>query len=590
MCTVTFIPAENDIYLTSNRDEHFTRGLALAPKKYTEKNYKIIYPKDSDAGGSWVALKSSGDAAVLLNGAFEKHDRLKTYRKSRGIIFMEIIKAVRPDIYFEEIDLTEIEPFTIVIFFNRHLYEFRWDGNQKYILHPDASVPHIWSSVTLYDKTATAKRKDWFTNWKLSTKKINTETIFDFHRFGGITDPENGLIINRNGKLRTVSITLIKLSESDASMTYLDLTNEQKFCEALPVNSKSKSSSLLLRKKLWIKIFNREYWPHNAIYVPIYLYWLWFSMKARSFFFFSASNPKIKNGGFLMESKKEIYDTMPDAFYPKTIFCEAEIPVNDLKKLITKNKINFPLIVKPDIGLRGLKVELLNNEDDLICYTKKNNVNFLIQKFVNYDNEIGIFYYRIPGEKKGNISGIVGKKFVTVVGDGQSTIEELLWKEDRYLLQLDALKVTLGKSIYTILSAGERRVIIPIGNHSRGSKFIDLTFMVNQKLIDTIDSLCKEIPEFYYGRLDIKFNSWEELCDGKRFSIIEVNGAGSEPTHIYDPKHSLFFVWKEIIHHWHLLFKISKMNAQQKKIKYMTTSEGLKMFRDNSKYLKLISQ
>src|ERR1700722_14179708 len=196
MCTVTFIPAENNIYLTSNRDEHFTRGLALAPKKYNENNYGIIYPKDSHAGGSWVALKSGGDAAVLLNGAFAKHERLKCYPKSRGLIFIEIIRAGRPDIYFSEIDLTEIEPFTIIIFFDRQLYEFKWDGNQKYVLRPNASVPHIWSSATLYDETAISRRKNWFTDWQHSTKKINTGAIFDFHCFGGVPDPENGLIIN----------------------------------------------------------------------------------------------------------------------------------------------------------------------------------------------------------------------------------------------------------------------------------------------------------------------------------------------------------------------------------------------------------
>ncbi|HSZ85452.1 MAG TPA: NRDE family protein [Puia sp.] len=588
MCTVTYIPAENNIYLTSNRDEHFTRGSALAPKKYNENNYGIIYPKDSHAGGTWVALKSGGDAAVLLNGAFAKHNRLVSYRKSRGLIFIEIVSADQPVVYFNEIDLTEIEPFTIVTFFDRQLYEFKWDGNQKYILRPDASIPHIWSSVTLYDETAVSRRKNWFTKWQHSAKKINTETIFDFHRFGGVPDPENGLIINRNGKLRTVSITSIKLSGSGSSMTYLDLTNGQKFCETLPV--RSKSTSFLQRKKLLIKILNREYWPHNVIYTPIYFYWLLLSIKARSFFFFSASNPKIKNGGFLMESKKEIYDDMPAKFYPKTIFCKTEMSVNVLKKIITQNNIGFPFIAKPDIGLRGLKVELLKNEDDLISYTKKNQVDFLIQEFVNYENEVGIFYYRIPGEKKGNISGIVGKEFVIIIGDGESTIEELLWKEDRYLLQLNAIKTALGKSIHVILPEGERRVLMPIGNHSRGSKFTDLTPLVNDKLIRTIDSICKEIPEFYYGRLDIKFNDWEELYEGKNFSVIEVNGAGSEPTHIYDPRHSLFFVWKEIIHHWRLLFRISKMNAQQRKLRYMTTREGLKMFRDNAKYLKLISR
>jgi hypothetical protein len=235
-------------------------------------------------------------------------------------------------------------------------------------------------------------------------------------------------------------------------------------------------------------------------------------------------------------------------------------------------------------------VELLHNEDDLIAHVAKNKVDFLLQQFVNYKNEVGIFYYRFPGEQKGNISGVVGKEFITVVGDGRSTIEELLWSKNRYLLQLPALKTTYGKALQSVLPVDVHEVLAPYGNHSRGAKFTDLTFTINDKLVDAIDAICKRVPEFYYGRLDIKYNSWEELCDGKNFSVIELNGAGSEPTHIYDPKHSLFFVWKEVIRHWHLLFKISKLNAEQKKIKFMSTSEGLQMFRDNSKYLKLISQ
>jgi hypothetical protein len=594
MCTVTFIPAKENIYLTSNRDEHFTRSPAIFPEKYANDASEIIYPKDKDAGGSWVAMKSSGDAAALLNGAFTKHVRTASYRKSRGLVFVEIIRSSHPDIYFDQMELDGIEPFTMVTFFNRRLYEFRWDGNEKYTLQLDPSIAHIWSSVTLYNETARNKRRNWFKDWQRSAKNIDTQSILNFHRSAGSDDAENGLIIDRDGKICTVSITSIKLSQSNASMTYVDLESEKKFNETLPLDSKRRWSvsknAIFNTRKLFIKIFNREYWPHNLVYAPLYLYWFWLSIKARSFFFFNTSNPLIKNGGFLMGSKKEIYDLMPDELYAKTIFCEADLNISDLKFLMKENNFNFPLITKPDIGWQGLKVELLHNEDDLIIHAAKNKVDFLLQEFVNYKNEVGIFYYRFPGEQKGNISGIVGKEFITVVGDGRSTIEELLWRKNRYFLQLPALKTTYGKSLHSVLPVDVHEVLAPYGNHSRGAKFTDLSFVINDKLLDTIDTICKRVPEFYYGRLDIKYNSWEELCDSKNFSVIELNGAGSEPTHIYDPKHSLFFVWKEIIRHWRLLFTISKMNAEQKKIKFMSTSEGLQMFRDNSEYLKLISQ
>jgi hypothetical protein len=281
---------------------------------------------------------------------------------------------------------------------------------------------------------------------------------------------------------------------------------------------------------------------------------------------------------------------MLPGLYPKTILCGPAKSINDLKFLLKENRLGFPLIAKPDIGLQGLRVELLKNNDDLVAYTKKNKVDFLLQEFVNYSQEVGIFYYRVPGEEKGNISGIVGKEFITLTGDGKSTMDELLWKNNRWALQLDSLREIYGRSLHVVLREGEKKVLAPYGNHRRGSKFTDLSSMVNDKLVETIDRICKTVPEFYYGRLDIKFNDWEELCDGKNFSIIELNGAGSEPTHIYDPKHSLFFVWKEVIRHWNLLFKISKLNSKQKAIRFMTTGEGLKMFKENARHLELISQ
>jgi len=333
----------------------------------------------------------------------------------------------------------------------------------------------------------------------------------------------------------------------------------------------------------YIKIMHWEYWPFNIVYIPIFIYWLYLSIKSRSFFFFSTSNPSIKNAGFLMESKNAIYETMSENLYPRTIFINENKDINLLINQIEANGIQFPFIVKPDTGMRGLKVKLLNSFDELNTYHSNATFSYLIQEYIGYENEVGIFYIRYPGEKSGMITGIVGKEFLTITGDGISTIETLIKKNDRHLLQLNNLRVVYGNTLKKILSLNEKYNLVPYGNHSRGSKFIDLSNLIDEQLSSTINSICESIPDFYYGRLDIKYKNWEDLKQGKNFSIIEVNGAGSEPTHIYDPKHSIFYAWKEIKMHCKFLYDISIANKKIRGLKFMTTKEGIKMLQENKK-------
>lgn len=338
----------------------------------------------------------------------------------------------------------------------------------------------------------------------------------------------------------------------------------------------------------FIKLFNWEYWPFNVVYGPIYLYWFWLCIRARSVFFFNAANPTIKNGGFLLESKKEIYDLIPAEYYPKTILFSEHIPENDLIRQIQERGLIFPLIGKPDIGMRGLAVKKLETLSEVISYAKNSKVSFLLQEFIPLENEVGIFYYRLPGEKKGHITGIVGKEFLTVTGDGEQSIEDLLQLDNRFILQLDTLRKTFGEELQNILSAGEKYLMVPYGNHCRGAKFLDVSSLIDEQLVSTIDAICRQIPGFYFGRMDVRYNTWEELKQGKNFSIIELNGAGSEPTHMYDPKHSIFFAWKEIIRHWNILLKISVLNHKGKQIPYMTVHSGLQMFKENGEYVKML--
>jgi len=226
MCTVTFIPVKDQFFITSNRDEKFIRKHAIPPEIYFENGNRIICPKDADAGGTWIAMNENGNAAVLLNGGFAKHISQPPYRKSRGIIFMEIISALMPVRYFMHMDLSDIEPFTMIIFDNC-LYECRWTGTTKHCRQLKKYRPYIWSSSTLYDESVVKKREQWFAAFLNRNPHPAQEDILSFHRFTGDGDKQNDLNMNRNGLLSTVSITSIAMEYRRSKFVYHDLKDNR---------------------------------------------------------------------------------------------------------------------------------------------------------------------------------------------------------------------------------------------------------------------------------------------------------------------------------------------------------------------------
>jgi hypothetical protein len=335
------------------------------------------------------------------------------------------------------------------------------------------------------------------------------------------------------------------------------------------------------------KLIHWEYWPEWAVFSVPMVYYFYLSFRARSFFFFNATDPGIKNGGYAMEPKHEIYDIQPAEFTPVTLFVQAGSSLELILKAISDKGLTFPLIAKPDIGLKGMAVARVNNKDELNAYVDKAKFDFLIQELITYPNEIGVFYYRYPDAPKGTISGIVQKEFLTVTGDGRSAIAQLISHDPRHLMQIEALTAQYGDRMNSIPSQGEILDLVPFGNHVRGAKFIDASHLITQQLIDTFDSFCTKIPGFYYGRLDIRYDSFEELERGEHFSIIELNGAGAGPTHIFDPAHSIFFAWGEIIRHWRVMYEISIIN-HKKGHRYLTLSEGIAMLKANTAHIRLL--
>jgi len=334
----------------------------------------------------------------------------------------------------------------------------------------------------------------------------------------------------------------------------------------------------LTRHPFFIRLFHWEYWSFGAVYIPIYIVWIGLCIRARSFFFFAASNPSIRNGGFLNESKKDIAPLIPACRHPKTFFFSMPADPYEVLRQLQTAGMALPLIGKPDLGSRGRGIKKLCTWDDVKEYAKTATIDFHIQEFISLPNEVGIFYYRLPGEARGHISGIVRKEFLSVTGDGKSTVGGLMQQDKRAILQYEILKKTIDME--EVPAPGEVRVLVPYGNHARGAKFLDDSHRVDRSLTHVIDELCRQIPEFHFGRLDIRYKDWDELRQGRNFYVIEVNGAGSEPTHIYDPVHSIFFAWKEIIRHWVILWRISRRN-RQRGFPYLSTLEGIQMFKED---------
>lgn len=225
MCTVSFIALQNGCILTSNRDEKIYRS-TIEPLIYEDEAIKLLYPKDEKAGGTWIVAKKNGVCLVLLNGAFVNHQKKDKYRKSRGLILMEIAKADNELHYFSQMNLDNIEPFTIILFANNELFDLKWDGNQKYIFPKSIKQNHIWSSATLYNRKQKNHRKKWFEEFCRYENPLTEEKIFDFHNTVKKDNLEYGLVIEREDKTHTVSITQLRIKNNQTKMIYHDkITN-----------------------------------------------------------------------------------------------------------------------------------------------------------------------------------------------------------------------------------------------------------------------------------------------------------------------------------------------------------------------------
>jgi hypothetical protein len=337
------------------------------------------------------------------------------------------------------------------------------------------------------------------------------------------------------------------------------------------------------------KLGDWEHWPFKVLYAPIFPVWLWYIIRSRAVWFFTPSNPKLTFGGMEGEPKQEMHDLLPPEFAPSTFNVIPKSDFEIVKQRLPEYKIDFPLIVKPEVGGQGILFRKLDTIEQLKSYHDKVPVEYIVQEMITYPMEVSVFYYRMPYEPKGAITGFLHKIPLQVVGDGNKTLFELIKEHPKAYNREAELRVKHGDYYNKVLPPGEKYMLSYAANHNRGAQFINLHDQIDDRLVTIFDKISIKLNDFFYGRYDILCASVEDLKQEKNFCILEYNGCGAEPNHFYDTGYTLPGAYKEILMHWKALYKISRYNYKQG-IKYWPFMKGYKFLQDTKKHYRLMRQ
>ena len=324
-------------------------------------------------------------------------------------------------------------------------------------------------------------------------------------------------------------------------------------------------------------VASAEHIPNSILYIPVGLYYIILGLRYRSLTLPSASNPKIETGGFMGESKASVM-RMVGREQQKWISefvtihrngVPGEVDLENALQLMNEKNLEFPIVAKPDIGWNGYGVRLVENKSHLLQYISNfpHDEKIVLQRPVTYDGEAGIFYVRIPGEPKGKIYSITLRYFPFVTGDGKSTLKQLIQKDQRTKLRADyylggkSEHVGFGnEDLEQVPKKGELIRLSFIGSLRVGGLYRNASHLITPELSGRFDQIARSMPEFYFGRFDVRFESIDLLMKGEGFSIIEINGAGAEAIQAWDPHVSLFKLYGEFFRAYKLLFRIGNLN------------------------------
>ena len=317
-----------------------------------------------------------------------------------------------------------------------------------------------------------------------------------------------------------------------------------------------------------------EFLPMRIANFPVFLYYVFQSIRSLDPLFFSAVNPTIKTGGLFGNSKMEIYDQIPDSLLPATAVIPEEGKTTDeVVKKMRAMGIDFPIILKPDIGERGFHVSKVDTPAEIDEALNAIPGDVILQEYIDYPLEISILCYQFPDSDKRGITSICLKEFLTVKGDGTSTIRALMEQSARATLQIERLDGITDLS--RVPKQDEVVHLEPIGNHSRGTKFLNGMHLLDDEIEAFAFDLLRQLPGVQYGRFDLRARSLEDLRRGEHFKILEFNGTNSEPVHIYDPSFSVSKAYSTLWKHWSIMYSLAK--AQKRRgVRSMPLADGLR--------------
>ena len=312
-----------------------------------------------------------------------------------------------------------------------------------------------------------------------------------------------------------------------------------------------------------------EFWPGWLFHAPIVAQWIALGIRHGSMSLPSAANPTITTGGLCGESKISILDQITgpakDWLAPYTSFLTGAVAGDDLAVAESARLaagLDYPLVAKPDIGCNGTGVRLVSTPEALAAYLAgfPRGARVVLQRLVTDEGEAGIFYIREPHEARGRITSVTLKASPAVTGDGRSTLEELVRADPRAGRVPHLYLPRLAGRLHEVPAAGQRVRLVFVGNHCKGATFRDGANQVTEALTARIEQLARAIPDFHFGRFDLRFSSLAALRRGEGFSIIEVNGVGSEATHIWDPQTRLRDAYAVQFAHYAAAFRIGRAN------------------------------
>jgi hypothetical protein len=333
------------------------------------------------------------------------------------------------------------------------------------------------------------------------------------------------------------------------------------------------------------KITNWEQWPFKLLYAPIGIFWLIYIIRARAVWFFTPSNPKLTFGGMEGEPKKEMYDLLPKHLYPATCNVLPGEALESIRQKLADNGIQYPFVVKPEVGGQGVLFRKIDTEAELLHYHSKVPVEYIMQNLIYYPMEVSVFYIRHPKAAKGTVTGFLHKVPLQVLGDGVHTLEELVLEHPKGQKRVGELQSKHKENWGRVLAQGEKYMLSYAANHNRGAHFIDLKEHIDDSLVAIFDKISHDIDDFFYGRYDIMCTNVADLKAGKNFAILEYNGCGAEPNHFYDTGYTLIGAYKEILKHWKALFTISMYNRKHKGIEPWPLLKGRAFLKKARKYL-----